>query len=53
MSGRYDGDRDVAGGHVQDVRGRELEVNRGAVGVVDDGGQEGVFSWWERTQAEC
>lgn len=29
--------QDVAARHVQDVRGRELEVDRGAVGVVDDG----------------
>lgn len=35
--------QDVAAGHVQDVRGREFEVDRGAVGVVDDGRQEGVL----------
>lgn len=39
------GRQHVAAGHVQDVRGRQLEVDRGAVGVVDDGRQEGVFSW--------
>lgn len=32
-------------GHVQDIRGGEFEVNCGAVGVVDDGRQEGVFSY--------
>lgn len=36
--------QDVAAGHVQDVGGRQLEVDRGAVGVVDDGRKEGVFS---------
>lgn len=35
--------QDVAAGHVQDVRGREFEVDCGAVGVVDDGRQEGVL----------
>lgn len=29
--------KDVAAGHVQDVGGGELEVDRGAVGVVDNG----------------
>lgn len=43
--------QDVAAGHVQDVGGWELEVDRGAVGVVDDGWQEGVFSWME-TESE-
>lgn len=37
----------VAAGHVQDIRGREFEVNGGAVCVVDDGGQEGVFGCTE------
>lgn len=39
------GRQDVAAGHVQDVGGRQLEVDRGAVGVVDDGRQEGVLRW--------
>lgn len=29
--------QDVAAGHIQDISGREFEVNRGAIGVVDDG----------------
>lgn len=45
--GPVGGRQDVAAGHVQDVRGREFEVNRGAVGVVDDGREEGVFSWMD------
>ena len=36
---------DVATGHVQHVGGGQLEVHRGAVGVVDDGRQEGIFGW--------
>lgn len=44
--GPVSGRQDVAARHVEHVGGGELEVNRGAVGVVDDGGEEGVFSWW-------
>lgn len=29
--------QDVAAGHVQDIGGREFEMHRGAVSVVDDG----------------
>lgn len=29
--------QDIAAGHIQDISGREFEVNRGAIGVVDDG----------------
>ncbi len=29
---------DVAAGHVQHIGGRQLEMHRGAVGVVNDGG---------------
>lgn len=39
--------QDVAAGHIQDISGWEFEVNCGAVGVVDNGWQEGVFSWKE------
>lgn len=38
--------------HVQHVGGREFEMHGGAVGVVDDGGQEGILGCkrglWER-----
>lgn len=39
--------QDVAAGHIQDISRWEFEVNCGAVGVVDNGWQEGVFSWKE------
>ena len=42
--------QDVAAGHVQDVRGGELKVHRGAVGVVDDGRQESILSWTDRAK---
>lgn len=37
----------VAAGHVQHVGGGQLKVYGGAVGVVDDGRQESIFSWGE------